>query len=119
HYMFEADELCDRIAVIAQGRIVALDTPHDLKQQVTTGTVLEIEVFGLPDGLVEKVRAEPDVLSVMVDVRGQAEVLTVHARPGSDVTQTVMRHLDGSRFGRVITREPTLEDAYIELVNAA
>jgi ABC-2 type transport system ATP-binding protein len=86
---------------------------------VTTGTVLEIEVFGLPDGLVEKVRAEPDVLSVMVDVRGQAEVLTVHARPGSDVTQTVMRHLDGSRFGRVITREPTLEDAYIELVNAA
>jgi ABC-2 type transport system ATP-binding protein len=119
HYMFEADELCDRIAVIAQGRIVALDTPHDLKQQVTTGTVLEIEVFGLPDGLVEKVRAEPDVLSVMVDVRGQAEVLAVHARPGTDVTQTVMRHLDGSRFGRVITREPTLEDAYIELVNAA
>jgi ABC-2 type transport system ATP-binding protein len=119
HYMFEADELCDRIAVIAQGRIVALDTPHDLKQQVTTGTVLEIEVFGLPDGLVEKVRAETDVLSVMVDVRGQAEVLAVHARPGTDVTQTVMRHLDGSRFGRVITREPTLEDAYIELVNAA
>ncbi|GIF45622.1 ABC-2 type transport system ATP-binding protein [Asanoa ferruginea] len=119
HYMFEADELCDRIAVIAQGRIVALDTPHDLKQQVTTGTVLEIEVFGLPDGLVEKVRAEQDVQSVMVDVRGQAEVLAVHARPGTDVTQTVMRHLDGSRFGRVITREPTLEDAYIELVNAA
>ena len=119
HYMFEADELCDRIAVIAQGRIVALDTPHDLKQQVTTGTVLEIEVFGLADGLVDKVRAEPDVQSVMVDVRGQAEVLAVHARPGTDVTQTVMRHLDGSRFGRVITREPTLEDAYIELVNAA
>ncbi len=37
HYMFEADELCDRIAVIAQGQIVALDTPADLKQQVTTG----------------------------------------------------------------------------------
>src|SRR6201991_4596486 len=91
HYMFEADELCDRIAVIAKGRIVALDTPADLKKQVTTGTVLEIEVFGLPDGLVEKVRAEHDVLSVMVDVRGQAEVLAVHARPGTDVTQTVMR----------------------------
>ncbi|WP_239090650.1 ABC transporter ATP-binding protein [Asanoa iriomotensis] len=119
HYMFEADELCDRIAVIARGRIVALDTPSELKQKVTTGTVLEIDVFGVPDGVVEKVRAEPDVLSVSVDVQGQAEVLTVHARPGTDVTQAVMGHLDGSRFGRVITRQPTLEDAYIELVNAA
>ncbi|WP_239126998.1 ABC transporter ATP-binding protein [Asanoa siamensis] len=86
HYMFEADELCDRIAVIAQGRIVALDTPAGLKQQVATGSVLEVDVFGLPDGVVEKVRAEPDVLAVAVEVQGQAEVLTVHARPGTDVT---------------------------------
>ncbi|WP_239083757.1 ABC transporter ATP-binding protein [Asanoa ishikariensis] len=119
HYMFEADELCDRIAVIAQGRIVAQGTPDDLKQQVTTGTVVEIEVFGLPDGVLEKVRAEPDVQSVAVDVQGQAQLLTVHAQPGADVTQAVMAHLEGSRFGRVITRQPTLEDAYIELVNAA
>jgi ABC-2 type transport system ATP-binding protein len=118
HYMFEADELCDRIAVIAAGRIVALDTPVALKKQVTTtGSVLEIDVFGLPDGLVDRVRAEPNVQSVVVAVQGQAQVLTVHAGPGSDVTQAVMRHLEGSRYGRVITREPTLEDAYIELVN--
>jgi len=119
HYMFEADELCDRIAVIARGRIVALDTPAELKKQVTTGSVLEVDVFGLPDGLVDRVRAEPNVQSVVVDVRGQAQVLTVHAQPGTDVTQAVMGHLEGSRYGRVVTREPTLEDAYIELVNAA
>jgi len=119
HYMFEADELCDRIAVIAGGQIVALDTPEELKKQVTTGTVLEIDVFGLPDGLLDRVRAEPGVQSVVVGVQGQAQVLTVHARPGADVSRTVMGHLEGSRFGRVITREPTLEDAYIELVNAA
>ncbi|MDG4826411.1 ABC transporter ATP-binding protein [Asanoa sp. WMMD1127] len=119
HYMFEADELCDRIGVIAQGRIVALDTPAGLKRQVTTGTVLEIDVFGLPDGVVEKVRAEPDVQSVLVEEQDQAQVLTVHARPGADVTSAVMGHLEGSRFGRVITRQPTLEDAYVELVNAA
>jgi len=119
HYMFEADELCDRIAVIAQGQIVALDTPAGLKQQVTTGTVLEVDVFGLPDGVVEKVRAEPNVQSVVVTVQGQAQVLTVHARPGADVTQAVLGHLAGTRFGRMSTREPTLEDAYVELVNAA
>ena len=50
--MFEADELCDRIAVIAGGRIVALGTPADLKKRVATGTVVEIEVFGVPDAVV-------------------------------------------------------------------
>src|ERR671938_1762709 len=46
HYMFEADALCDRIAVIAQGRIVAEGTPSDLKSRVAEGRVVEIEVYG-------------------------------------------------------------------------
>src|SRR5213595_1270797 len=44
HYMFEADELCDRIAVIAEGKIVAEGTPRDLKAGVARGKVVEIEV---------------------------------------------------------------------------
>ena len=119
HYMLEADELCDRLAVIANGRIVAEGTSADLKKKVNTGTVLEVAVFGLPDGVAEKVRTSAHVQSVTVDVRDQAEVLTVHAMPGVDIAQIVLPHLEGSRFGRLITREPTLEDAYIELVTAA
>src|SRR5438128_482684 len=46
HYMFEADTLCDRIAVIAQGRIVAEGTPQALKAGVAEGTVVEVEVYG-------------------------------------------------------------------------
>src|SRR6188472_1575529 len=48
HYMFEADELCDRIAVITAGSIVATGTPAELKQRVSQGNVLEVETFGLP-----------------------------------------------------------------------
>ena len=47
HYMFEADALCDRIAVIAKGRIVGEGTPAQLKDNVTGGRVTEIEVFGV------------------------------------------------------------------------
>ena len=47
HYMFEADELCDRIAVIAGGEIVAEGTPAQLKAGVADGRVVEIEVFGV------------------------------------------------------------------------
>src|SRR5919108_4906582 len=50
HYMFEADALCDRIAVINKGEIVAHGTPLELKRGVAEGTVVEVEVFGLPEG---------------------------------------------------------------------
>jgi ABC-2 type transport system ATP-binding protein len=117
HYMFEADELCDRIAVIAAGRIVASGTPADLKQSVSSGTVVEVEVFGVPDGVVDRVHAVPGVRSVVVEERGQAQNLVVHAEPGAEVTHGVMGCLAGARVGRVATREPTLEDAYVELVS--
>ncbi len=119
HYMFEADELCDRLAIIAGGRIVAEGTPAGLKDRVDTGKVLEIDVFGLPDTVADKIREADEVQSIIIEVRDHAQVLTVHAYPGVDATPTVLRHLEGSRIGRVITREPTLEDAYIELVNGA
>src|SRR5213075_2591542 len=45
HYMLEADALCDRIAVISQGEIVAEGTPAALKALVADGTVVEIETF--------------------------------------------------------------------------
>ena len=50
HYMFEADELCDRIAVIRGGEIVAEGTPAELKQRSTTASVVEVETFGIADG---------------------------------------------------------------------
>src|ERR687884_172114 len=46
HYMFEADALCDRIAVISRGEIVAEGTPVELKSRVDSGSVTEVEVFG-------------------------------------------------------------------------
>ena len=45
HYMFEADELCDRIAVIRTGELVAQGTPAQLKARVTAGSVVEVETF--------------------------------------------------------------------------
>ena len=57
HYMFEADALCDRIAVVAKGRIVAEGTPRDLKQRVAEGVVVEIEVYGIEEQQVEALRA--------------------------------------------------------------
>jgi ABC-2 type transport system ATP-binding protein len=59
------------------------------------------------------------VRSAVIEERGQAQLLAVQARPGAEVTQEVLGCLDGTRVGRVVTRQPTLEDAYVELVGTA
>jgi ABC-2 type transport system ATP-binding protein len=117
HYMFEADALCDRIAVIAKGRVVAEGTPRALKDRVVDATVLEIEVYGIEDDVVDGLRAIPDVTAVGVEDRDQTQVLVVQAAKDSEPTQQVLAQLDGVSVGRVTTREPTLEDAYVALVS--
>ena len=117
HYMFEADALCDRIAVISGGEIVAEGTPSTLKSRVADRTVVEIEVFGVPDETVEELRAVPGVTSVTVAEQDQAQMLSVHSAEGLELTQTLLDRLSGVRVGRVVSREPTLEDAYVSLVS--
>jgi ABC-2 type transport system ATP-binding protein len=116
HYMFEADALCDRIAVISRGRIVAEGTPRQLKDGVREGRVVEIEVFGVGDETLRALRAVPGVRSLVVEEREQAQALVVQAEPGAELTPQLLARLDGTTVGRVSYREPTLEDAYVSLV---
>jgi ABC-2 type transport system ATP-binding protein len=117
HYMFEADALCDRIAVISEGEIVAEGTPRDLKALVTEGTVVEIETFDAPADAAERLRRLPGVLSVAVEDREQAQVLVVQSEDGGTTTQRLLGELGDVQVGRVSAREPTLEDAYVSLVS--
>jgi ABC-2 type transport system ATP-binding protein len=119
HYMYEADELCQSLAVIADGRIVASGTPAELKSRVVDRTVIEIETFGVPETTVGRLRDVQGVLSVSTEIRDQAELVLVQSRTGAELVQSLLRELDGTTVGRVIVREPTLEDAYVELVGAA
>ncbi|MCW2793210.1 MAG: daunorubicin transporter ATPase [Nocardioides sp.] len=119
HYMFEADELCDRIAVIRSGEIVAEGTPTELKQRVPGGRVLEVETYGVPEATVASVGEVGGVRSVAMEERGQQQVLILQCEPDAEVTQGVLARLGGVRVGRVVSREPTLEDAYVELVTRA
>ena len=117
HYMFEADALCDRIAVITQGEIVAEGTPEQLKRGVAEGTVVEVEVYGVGDEALARVRGLGGVTAVAVEEREQAQVLVVQTGPGAQLTQAILGCLNGSDVGRISHREPTLEDAYVALVS--
>jgi ABC-2 type transport system ATP-binding protein len=116
HYMFEADALCDRIAVISKGKIVAEGTPADLKRGVDQGTVLEVEVYGVEDGTIERVRGLEGVMAVSVEEREQTQVVVVQTQAEAELTSAILGYLNGGEVGRISQREPTLEDAYVALV---
>jgi ABC-2 type transport system ATP-binding protein len=118
HYMFEADALCQRIAVINQGVIVALDTPTELKHHVRDLSVVEVEVFGVPPEAIGRLRALDGVDTVSVENRNQKQALLIQSGDGAAAVAPVVNTLEGLglRVGNVIVREPTLEDAYVRLV---
>ena len=61
HYMFEVDALCDRVAVIHQGKILTEGTPASLKDLVADLEVVELECYGVPAELIAKLREHPQV----------------------------------------------------------
>jgi len=116
HYMFEADSLCQRVAVIDKGIIVAMDSPSELKKHVADLSIIEIETFGIPQELLEHMRALPFIDSLSVREQDQRQMLLIQTARGAEAVPDLMVALNGQRIGRVIVREPTLEDAYVRLV---
>src|SRR5271167_3613789 len=67
HYMDEADKLCDRIAIVDHGKLVALDSPLKLKASVPGKNILEVSFSGAPPNWIETLKALPDVADVKAD----------------------------------------------------
>jgi ABC-2 type transport system ATP-binding protein len=116
HYMFEADTLCQRVAVINHGCLVALDTPSALKERVRDLNVIELEMFGVSGEVIQRLRAQPFIDSVAVENRDHKQVMFVQSKRGSEAVPDLLNLLADVRVGRVQVREPTLEDAYVRLV---
>ena len=119
HYMFEADELCKRVAIIRNGEIVALDTPAGLKKYVMDTSVVEVEGFGITEKEVAKFKEIKDVLSVSADLSENKQVLKIQTPKGSEIISAVQEILKNSRIYDLKIKEPTLEDAYLRLVEGS
>lgn len=119
HYMFEADELCRRIAVINHGKIVALDTPANLKRAVQDLAVVELEVRNVLPQTVERLRGLDYVEAVTVQERDQHSFIVVQSPRGAEAVPDLLSYFGGALIQKVAVREPTLEDAYVRLVEGA
>ena len=118
HYMFEADSLCQRVAVIDKGKIVAMDSPSELKKHVADLSVIEIETFGVSQEILGRLRRLSFVDALYVQDQDQRQMLLIQTARGAEAVSDILASLDSQRIGRVIVREPTLEDAYVRLVGS-
>jgi len=116
HYMFEIDALCNRVAIMSKGKILIEDTPSALKKVVANLEVVEIECFGVPQELVAQIRSHPAVEAVNIERLDQSQLIQIQAPAGAELVKEFLAILEGIQVRKVVTRQPTLEDAYIKLV---
>ena len=122
HYMAEADELCERIAIVDHGRILAIGTPDELKRRVQRESIFRLELDRLDGGPGSLARL-PGVLSASLasDDGGPVDRQTVVvnlALADDGALGGVVGALGGLRAQIQALRksEPTLEDVFVELV---
>jgi len=115
HYMAEADQMCDRIAIVDLGRVLACDTPATLRRSVEGGQHVELEVQGVPEGLVEI----EDISLTWGAPHPERGTHTLKFRlPDGGRLPLLLRALEsrGVAVRGVSTRETSLEDAFIAIV---
>jgi ABC-2 type transport system ATP-binding protein len=118
HYMAEADELCDRIAIIDRGRVAACDSPAALRRHVQGGQHVELEVRGL-DGREHDLALIEGIPTVWGAPHPERGTRTIKFRlPPDRALVQVLRVLEGWNIevDGVATRETTLEDVFIAIV---
>jgi ABC-2 type transport system ATP-binding protein len=86
HYMDEADKLCDRIAIVDHGKLMALDTPTKLKAAVPGESIVEVTMASAPDAWTAQLQAMPGVDSVTSD----GHLIRIGSRNGPATTTAVL-----------------------------
>ena len=111
HYMDEADQLCDRIAIVDHGELKALDSPMKLKAAVSGTIVIEVSFAAPPATWAETLGALPDV----EDVAAEDGVFRIRSRNGPATTMKIMEAAGraGVPVLSLAVQSTTLDDVFI------
>jgi ABC-2 type transport system ATP-binding protein len=113
HYMEEADRLCERLAIMDHGKLLALDTPEALKRTVGGDTVVKMTADGAPEQLVVHMRE----LTEVTDATAVEGIVQLTARRAEGLLPRAIAHAESGGYAvhDVSIDEPTLETVFINL----
>jgi len=117
HYMVEAEELCDRVAIINKGRVLACDTPANLKRNLQRDAIFEIETSrlnGLTHPTIESLSEVRKAALTEIEGGAKLEIALVEESALASVINVLTQR--DIKVMRLSKREPTLEDVFMELV---
>ena len=111
HYMDEADKLCDRIAIVDHGKLVALDSPLKLKASIPGQNILEVSFSDVPPGWMDTLRALPEV----GDVRADDHVFRISSHNGPLTTVELLEaaRAAGITVASLSVQSTTLDDVFV------
>jgi ABC-2 type transport system ATP-binding protein len=111
HYMDEADKLCDRIAIVDHGKLVALDSPLRLKASIPGKNIIEVSFSSVPQGWAETLQSLPDVAAVK-ETEG---VFRISTNNGPRTTVALMEAARKSdlTLSSLSVQSTTLDDVFV------
>jgi ABC-2 type transport system ATP-binding protein len=111
HYMDEADRLCDRIAIVDHGKLVALDSPLKLKTSIPSQNAIEVSFSAVPAGWTERLKALPHVQSVT----NEDHVFRIATADGPATTMALVAttESDGLAIRSLAVKSTTLDDVFV------
>jgi ABC-2 type transport system ATP-binding protein len=117
HYMAEADELCDRIAIINKGRIIAMDTPAGMKSGMTSESVINLrtsnENLTALKAILSPIDGKATILCKENTVQSEVSIRTAHP---SRVIEVISPWLNTDLIQTMEMRSQTLEDVYVAII---
>ncbi len=111
HNMEEADDLCQRVAIIDHGKVIALGTPGELKQSIPGGYVIRVHVDRPPDGLVDALRH----LSGVTEVNARDSTIDLYADRGGPLISAIVAAAVERQIGVMDVKisAPSLENLFL------
>jgi ABC-2 type transport system ATP-binding protein len=112
HYIEEAEKLCDRVAIVDEGLIIAMGTPREIQERTLSNSVIEIEIAQPLGGVELPVWPEADKANVL-----DATHIAVTSRRPARTIVPMVKWLDdhGIELSDIRIKRPSLEEAFIEL----
>jgi len=111
HYMDEADKLCDRIAIVDHGKLVALDSPLKLKASIPGKNILEVSFASVPPNWLETLKALPEVAEVKADEN--IFRLSSHNGPRTTVALMEAAKNGDASITSLSVQSTTLDDVFV------